>query len=876
MPTKEQSNSGIPSQGTVVSALQKSASLLPVRADDSEEHAKNEKRRVERESRNAKAMIRFQALLKEHRSFADPVWELRRKMYADLRDSGSVRDEEEMEILRALDFLIESKLIQFGRRAVVLQRAIDSHPAKEHWGVGADKTSRMMEDLFLRSALHNTLITSVVILHWYEGERKKTSLSSARLEELHAHAKQLDISMNPVRKQINAPTGADLSKVHIVAKSFTDRILPARERASNEGFSDTLSGKLEIMMGLQDVERELLEIIEESVKNSADDLRGPLSPAVIEAMNNIQSHDSQINGVDVVPQLIIVKARIEALWALLVKDGVPMGTDIEAYVKNEERKAEAANEAARMALIQTNVVLPGIYDEDEPTKPGIFVSNDLRKPQTGNEPGESLRIPVHRTVDVDEYAEIPSHLVEEVSVSGLKEKERLTTQSAAEMLGIDLEIIQRKVAELHGSTGVEKIEKLIHDAGANALAGLDYENGDVTVQNRVQRIHSAQQLLIDEVWRRIKEKVRAQALADALAPKAIPPVEPTKPTEKVPAWHERAFTAVADTMTDLHDGAFDGAHRLLKPAIAVLFGTGVAAAGIALHEFAQNDSEEPQVSNPVAEHISVADAVVGVDGEHSAEGIDNDRDRDTGEKAPKLSSSRGTVESTSLPETTEHVIVKGDRIWNVVSDMIADRDLKVTDEKVGYLTHLALKENGITDYGVSLNIGSVLHLNSVDQALDEMEGKTVKNVVASVPVDSQSLRDWYTPEASVLPLHDGRYADPGFGSYGAGSIAIPPTAEAGDMSVPHSEKAYSSIPTVESPDHVMQKGEWIYKIIHTMLRENGLNWSTKRMTELKNTTLIENNLTEAQAMKIPVGTVITFADAAQDIEEMKATKRKGK
>lgn len=96
------------------------------------------------------------------------------------------------------------------------------------------------------------------------------------------------------------------------------------------------------------------------------------------------------------------------------------------------------------------------------------------------------------------------------------------------------------------------------------------------------------------------------------------------------------------------------------------------------------------------------------------------------------------------------------------------------------------------------------------------------------------------------------------------------------MSVPHSEKAYSSIPTVESPDHVMQKGEWIYKIIHTMLRENGLNWSTKRMTELKNTTLIENNLTEAQAMKIPVGTVITFADAAQDIEEMKATKRKGK
>lgn len=88
--------------------------------------------------------------------------------------------------------------------------------------------------------------------------------------------------------------------------------------------------------------------------------------------------------------------------------------------------------------------------------------------------------------------------------------------------------------------------------------------------------------------------------------------------------------------------------------------------------------------------------------------------------------------------------------------------------------------------------------------------------------------------------------------------------------------AYSDIPRIGHEKHVMAKGEWIYKLIHFMLRENGLNWSAPRMARLKNMTLQENGLSEAQAAKLPPGAIVSFDSALREIEGMKKAKSKGK
>ncbi len=866
----------------------------------------------EMKKRNAEAQRRFNIMVDEHPSFADPFWPRQRQLFFKMRDKQEAVDgpdghwdatpqnQNELEILSSLEFLIDAAIKQFGARSMAIEKVLRSlPPGTSGYEKIQDRASLIQERCFLQILLKNRTKSVEEVSAWYAKTIRAVGLSDQRRATLEEHMQGLVRALSsgsPKPEYIVAPAeDADAEHSGIEIRNSNPGLTPPAGISELAPESDRRpftiqtaeGGSSGIPLDFQDEDTEIRQQRSELHNRTKTFLDRVQSAQVFAERNILNNFDgSRENCILVLETLREVEyIAVNSLFDEIEHERDALLGDLTAeelrkvLIRENGVDSLADDVVAELAKLQTEASeFMSPVQELVTVKSRIVALQRWLNEHPLVESQHHLRIPVRRTVNVDENEQIPSHLsrlIEEVSVSGPKENERLTTQSAAEMLDIDLEIIQRKVAELHGSTGVEKIEKLIHDAGASALAGLDYENGDVTVQNRVQRIHSAQQLLIDEVWRRIKEKVRAQALADALAPKTIPSAEPTKPTEKTPAWHERAFTAVADTMTDLHDGAFDGAHRLLKPAIAVLFGTGVAAAGIALHEFAQNDSEEPRVSDPIAEHTPILDAST-FDGENSVEGVDRDQDRDVGDAAPKIPTSVAAAEYGAKPVTTDHVVVKGDRIWDVVSDMIADRDLKVTDQKVGYLTHLALEENGITDHGVSLKIGSVLHLNSVDQALDEMEGKTVENVVASAPVDSQSLRDWYTPEASTLPIHDGRYTNPGFGYYGTENIAIAPSAEVGDVSVPHSEKAYSSIPTVKSPEHVMQKGEWIYKIIHTMLRENGLNWSTKRMTELKNKTLIENNLTEAQAMKIPVGTVITFADAAQDIEEMKAAKRKGK
>ncbi len=265
-------------------------------------------------------------------------------------------------------------------------------------------------------------------------------------------------------------------------------------------------------------------------------------------------------------------------------------------------------------------------------------------------------------------------------------------------------------------------------------------------------------------------------------------------------------------------------------------GLGAVGGAVALHEFGETDSEPSHI-------------VVGA--------LDDTAIEDTG--GDTGASENEAAEAAVQKPSSDFVPQKGDTLWRELKRRIQERGMRATDEKMFMLKHLADQENPGVDWN-HLEIGTPVHLSTVDSMLDEMEGKPVTKVPSIETQNSAS-----TPSNDQLRSEENSRVD---GLLNASSTLEAPIVTA--------EKAYSDLPRIGHTEHVMAKGEWIYKIIHLMLREQGLNWNSSRIARLKNLTLEENGLTEEQAMRIPVGKVITFTKAVQEIQGMKAAKEKGK
>lgn len=283
----------------------------------------------------------------------------------------------------------------------------------------------------------------------------------------------------------------------------------------------------------------------------------------------------------------------------------------------------------------------------------------------------------------------------------------------------------------------------------------------------------------------------------------------------------------------------------IRALFAGAVGLGAAAGAVALNEFGEGESEPSHVVAGALENIP-------------EESVDADRDKDTEGSGPAI------VHRESAP-TTDFIVERGDTLWKELKQRIEGRDLRVTDQKIFMLKHLADLENPAVDWD-HLQTGQVIHLASVERMLDEMAGRPVSVVPSEsfppAPMGELSL----TSELENIPA-----------SMFSEEIArLNRSADRATASGAAKEKAYEGLPTVDHPVRKIQKGEYIFKIAHGMLRASGLKWTTERINFLNAVVLEENHLTEAQAERLPVGTPIDFSAAAKIIAEMKADVAAGK
>lgn len=272
----------------------------------------------------------------------------------------------------------------------------------------------------------------------------------------------------------------------------------------------------------------------------------------------------------------------------------------------------------------------------------------------------------------------------------------------------------------------------------------------------------------------------------------------------------------------------------------------VAGAGaIALHEFGESESEPSHIVAGALENIS-------------QEGADVDRDKDTEGPGPAVVSPESVL-------TTDFVVERGDTLWRELKQRIENRGLRVTDQKIFMLKHLADLENPTVDWD-RLEVGQVIHLASIERMLDEMEGKPVSAEPAESSTSAPVSESSFASELENIPAS----------TFSEEVARLSQSVDRAEVSGTVKEKAYQGLPTVDHPVREIKKGEHIFKIVHGMLRASGLNWTTERINFLDAVVLEQNHMTEAQAARLPVGTPIDFSEAAKIIAQMKADVAAGK
>ncbi len=498
------------------------------------------------------------------------------------------------------------------------------------------------------------------------------------------------------------------------------------------------------------------------------------------------------------------------------------------------------------------------YDEDEPTRPGTSVPGDTSGPRVikiENRPQPIVKAPTPEKIAV--IPESPEEILHIRFDLILREIE------AIDILG-DANIIRTKRRD---------IEKRIHDATAEALAALKYEDGENN--DRVLKIQSAQQKLLHRVDVMLKDKERVADVDLALGGKREKPSEIDPGIRAaVEAERRETFRKKIEIMkTSLPDRAFNS---VASAAHVVALALGLTAAGAALYELGENESDQPRAVVALDDGAVLAAPTHESAGIHVAEGVDGDQDldQDLNTPGPLPAAALEATTTYEAPLTDTYVVKPGDEVRKIVMGLIREEGLKPTHEKVNTLSHIAMEVNGIPGDGSSLAIGTVLDLHNVREILDEMAGKpkAAEAAASSVPVSPDYA--WTAQGSSLSPMFENGLESVSYGQY-AGKLYAPYVPDE-VLSSPKTEKAYGDIPTLEHPEHALKKGEYPFKIIHLMLLESGGNWSSKLMGDLVTETLEENGITEEEARRLPIGRVLTFKRAAWYLSERSKDRDAGK
>ncbi len=317
--------------------------------------------------------------------------------------------------------------------------------------------------------------------------------------------------------------------------------------------------------------------------------------------------------------------------------------------------------------------------------------------------------------------------------------------------------------------------------------------------------------------------------------------------------------------------------------LRTLFGIAAlgTAAGIAVHEFAENDSDESKIADvaPVGENI---------------EGVGNRQSIGPSKLAERV----GNVDGVSgeahsgkneKPESNKVVLERGDSVWKIVISMLRERGLPTSNALVQYFTHQALVDNGWTALSaLEKKPGEKLDVTNIARMMDAMVGERgVSEVMvappAKAPVTPEKLSTLSGAEETSNSWRDGsEHSDDVLPNL------VVSTPQPENMSSPIAEaKPYSELPSIDRAEHVMVKGESVYKLVHQMLRSRGLNWTTERinfLTQLvvdKNADRFREMVADGRMRKmddvwIPAGAMLDFSDAVAVVDEMERAKNAGK
>ncbi|MFA6017768.1 MAG: hypothetical protein WCT28_03930 [Patescibacteria group bacterium] len=210
-----------------------------------------------------------------------------------------------------------------------------------------------------------------------------------------------------------------------------------------------------------------------------------------------------------------------------------------------------------------------------------------------------------------------------------------------------------------------------------------------------------------------------------------------------------------------------------------------------------------------------------------------------------------------------HPLEAGDSVWKVVVGMLRDRGLSTSATNVQYFTHQALVDNGLDALSATnLKVDFPLDLTDIKHEMDSRSGRVVLADAVPMVSEKESVEKVVAPstKASV----EGIYA-------------------------PHlaSGSPYAELPTMASSEHVMQKGEHIYKMVHNMLRSRGLNWTTERINFLTQV-VVDQNVDRFRALvaegkmkkmdetQVPFGAKLDFSNAIKILDDMEQARKEGK
>jgi hypothetical protein len=322
------------------------------------------------------------------------------------------------------------------------------------------------------------------------------------------------------------------------------------------------------------------------------------------------------------------------------------------------------------------------------------------------------------------------------------------------------------------------------------------------------------------------------------------------------------------------EGLFTRTLRAPGKLLRTLFGIAAfgAATGIAVHQFAENDSDEPKIVDVAPEGGEITDL--------------------SGFETPTVPIEQIVVPEQvpkKAPSSNEVTLERGDSVWKIVIGMLRERGLSTSHAQVQYFTHQALIDNGWTALSaLEKKPGEKLDVTNIAHMMDAVAGGG--DVVAAMEPVSQEASDseYAAPLIGASAEADDYLGLRGFGigaseDWERGFIAGTHQPEA----IPVATKPYAELPTADHAEHVMVKGESVYKLVHQMLRSRGLNWTTERinfLTQLvvdKNVDRFREMVADGRMRRmddvwIPAGAMLDFSDAVAVVDDMERAKKAGK